>query len=179
VHFVICERGLKWQSEGEDRNRCYFWSTTPFSGTRFFNDAMGCPDEQKARFGLYREFLQVLSPTAAAVEYAGMGGSVASEKFRVASKALALLGERTDVRRSMEKAAGPVHGYSEDSMIVQCLRRQMQAGELIFEYLSAAGMKNIVEACAGHSKEGFQNLFTITSTIEDLATGGSTLERQN
>jgi len=179
VHFVICERALKWQSEGEDRNRCYFWSTTPFSGTRFFNDAMGCPDEQKARFGLYREFLQALSPAAAAVEYAGMGGSVASEKFRVASKALALLGERADVRRTMEKAAGPVQGYSGDSMIVQCLRRQMQVGELIFEYLSPAGMNKIVEACAGHSKEGFQNLFTITSILEDLATGGSTLERKN
>lgn len=179
AHFMICERGWKWQSEGEDRNRCYFWSTTPFSGTRFFNSAMGCPDEQKSQFELYREFLQALSPAAAVVEYAGMGGSVASEKFRVTSKALALLGERMDVRRTMEKAAGPVHGYSEDSMIVQCIRQQMQAGELIFEYLSPTGMKNIVEACAGHSKEGFQNLFTITSILEDLATGGSTLERQN
>lgn len=179
VHFVIAERGMKWQSEGEDRNRCYFWSTTPFSGTRFFNYAMGCPDEQKSQFGLYREFLQALSPAAAAVEYAGIGAPVASDKFRVASKALALLGERTDVRRSMEKAAGPVHGYSEDSMIVQCIRRQMKAGELIFEYLSPTGMKNIVEACGEYSKEGLQNLFTITSTIEDLATGGSTLERQN
>jgi hypothetical protein len=79
----------------------------------------------------------------------------------------------------VEKAAGPVQGYSGDSMIVQCLRRQMQAGELIFEYFSPAGMKDIVEACGEYSKEGLQYLFTITSAIEDLATGGSTLERQN
>jgi asparagine synthase (glutamine-hydrolysing) len=176
VHFVVCERALKWQSEGEDRNRCYFWSTTPFSGTHFFNYAMGCPDEQKSQFGLYREFLQALSPAAAAVEYAGRGGSVTSDKFRVASKALALLGERTDVRRTIEKAASRVHGYSGDSMIVQCIRRQMKAGELIFEYLAPTGMRNILEASADHSKEGMQNLFTITSAMEDLATGASVLD---
>lgn len=179
VHFVICERALKWQSEGEDRNRCYFWSATPFSGTRFFNYAMGCPDEQKARFGLYREFLQALSPAAAAVEYAGMGGSVASEKFRVAAKALALLAERMELRRTVEKAAGPTDGYSGDSMIVRCMRRQMATADLIFDYLSPTRMKNIVEACAEQPKEGFQNLFTITSIMEDLATGGSSLERPN
>jgi asparagine synthase (glutamine-hydrolysing) len=137
---------------------------------------MGCPDEQKSQFGLYREFLQALSPAAAAVEYAGMGGSVASEKFRVASKALALLGERSDVRRAMKKAAGPVHGYREDSMIVQCIRRQMQAGELLFEYLSPTRMTNILAASVDQSKEGMQNLFTITSAMEDLATGASVLD---
>jgi asparagine synthase (glutamine-hydrolysing) len=179
VHFVICERALRWQSEGEDRNRCYFWSATPFSGARVFNYAMGCPDEQKARFGLYREFLQALSPAAAAVEYAGMGGSVASDKFRVAAKALALLAERMELRRTVEKAAGPTDGYSGDSMIVRCMRRQMATADLIFDYLSPTRMKSIVEASAEQSKEGFQNLFTITSIMEDMATGGSSLERPN
>jgi asparagine synthase (glutamine-hydrolysing) len=176
VHFIICERGLKWQSEGEDRNRCYFWSTTPFSAVRVFDYAMACPDEQKSQFGLYREFLQALSPVAAAVEYAGVGAPVASDKFRVASKALALLGERVDLRRTVEKAARSPDGYSRNSMIMNCIRRQMDSCDLIYDYLSPTAMRRIVDAAAEHSKEGVQNLFTITSIMEDLATGASVLE---
>lgn len=176
VHFVIAERGMKWQSEGEDRNKCYFWSATPFSAVRFFDYAMACPDEQKSRFELYREFLQALSPAAAAVEYAGIGAPVASDKFRVAAKALALLGERIDFRRTVEKAARSPDGYSGNSMIMNCIRRQMDSCDFIFDYLSPAAMRRIVDASAEHSKEGVQNLFTITSTMEDLATGASVLE---
>ena len=65
VHFVTCERIFKWLTEGEDRNRCFFWSATPYSSFEFFESAMRCPDEQKSYYGLYREFLLQLSPAGA------------------------------------------------------------------------------------------------------------------
>lgn len=70
VHFLIFERGLKWLFEGEDRNRFYFWSLTPFYSIEFFMYAMNCPDSMKGRYRLYREFLSYLSAEAAAIENA-------------------------------------------------------------------------------------------------------------
>ncbi len=177
VHFMITERAYKWLFEGEDRNRCYFWSTTPFYGIRFFKYAMRCPDERKSYYGLYREFLRALSPAAAAIEHAGMAAPIASDKFRLACKALALLGERPERRRRVERAVGSTDGYGSDSMIMHCIRQQMAGGHPIFEYLSARSLRTMVEQCASHTIEAIETLFTITSTIEDLTTGKSVLEQ--
>ena len=175
IHFLLYERAFKWHSEGEDRNRRFFWSMTPFYGMRFFNYAMRCPDKQKSRFGLYREFLLGLSPDAAAVEYAGTGTPITSDKFRIACEVLEVLGQHPDSWRKVFKAVGPVNGYSGDSMFIKLIREQLRSCDSIFDYLSAPAINKIVEECAGYSREGIQNLFTITATIEDLATGHSVL----
>ena len=60
VHFVIFERAYKWLFEGEDRNRFYFWSTSPYWSPRFFDYAMTIPDSCKEHLNLYRMFLERL-----------------------------------------------------------------------------------------------------------------------
>ncbi|MGH9988056.1 MAG: asparagine synthase-related protein, partial [Nitrososphaeraceae archaeon] len=36
IHFLMFERAFKWLFEGEDRNRCYFWSVAPFYSIPLF-----------------------------------------------------------------------------------------------------------------------------------------------
>ncbi|WP_129116673.1 asparagine synthase-related protein [Halegenticoccus tardaugens] len=83
VHFLIRERGMNWLTHGEDRNRYYFPSLSPFYAWPVFEYAMNCPPEQKQRRGLYREFLSMLSPEIADVEYANFGASLSSLEYRV------------------------------------------------------------------------------------------------
>lgn len=94
VHFEIFERAFKWLFEGEDRNRGFLWSTTPFYAAPFFAAAMRYGSRHKAHRALYREFLLAISPAAAAVEYAGVGAPIDSDGFRIAAKAASLLAER-------------------------------------------------------------------------------------
>jgi hypothetical protein len=46
------------------------------------------------------------------------------------------------------------------------------------EYLVPVSVARIVDASARYTREQFDYLFTITSIIEDLTTGTTTLERQ-
>ena len=70
--FMIRERAIRWLFEGEDRNRCEFWSCTPFYSLPFFTAAMACPEDMKRNHQLYRKFLMRLSPAAAGLPDAAM-----------------------------------------------------------------------------------------------------------
>lgn len=67
IHFLIYERAFKWLFEGEDRNRFYFWSSSPFYSIKLFQYAMNCPNNLKKNYKLYRLFLKTLSPQAASL----------------------------------------------------------------------------------------------------------------
>jgi asparagine synthase (glutamine-hydrolysing) len=177
VHFVTYERIFKWLTEGEDRNRCFFWSATPYSAFEFFDAAMRCPDEQKSYYGLYREFLLRLSPEAAAVEHAGTGETVTSDRFKTVRKALGFLQADPDLRRRLQTVMGPPQGYELDPMTIGFLRDQVARCDPIFEYLSAPALREIVDHPANYTKESIDLLFTVTATIEERLTGKSVLER--
>lgn len=78
--FVIRERARKCVFEGEDRNRKFFVSSTPFFDPEFFRYLMRVPDEPKAGYLLYREFQNLLSPKFAAIPDA-LGYSVNSWRY--------------------------------------------------------------------------------------------------
>lgn len=83
VHFLVRERGINWLNEGEDRNRYFGWSVSPFYSVPFFRYAMNCPDEQKRANRLYHEFLGKLSSDLLDVEYADFGAAPTSIEYRV------------------------------------------------------------------------------------------------
>jgi len=70
VHFVIFERGNKRNFEGEDRNRFYFWSTSPFWSPKLFDYSMKIPDSYKKHLTLYRMFLERLDRNSLRTRYA-------------------------------------------------------------------------------------------------------------
>lgn len=80
VHFLVAERAVKFNFEGEDRNRHFFWSSTPFYSGPVFEYAFRCPDSQKAYYRLYREFLRCLSPEVAKIERPAFGGAITDSR---------------------------------------------------------------------------------------------------
>jgi len=171
IRFLVQEKGLRWNFEGEDRNRFYFWSVTPFYSVPFFKYAMGCPDEQKAGHALYRAFLAKLSPDAAALDNANWGFSLDSKKYIFMSllKRLVLDKLSPHFRRKLKQSAknyGP-------SRYRDAMRLQLSNCNAIGNYLSA---QMVESALASSSTIQVQTLLTITSVIEEMECGKSTLE---
>jgi asparagine synthase (glutamine-hydrolysing) len=179
VRFVTYERIFKWLAEGEDRNRCFFWSATPYSAFEFFDFAMRCPDEQKSYYGLYREFLLQLSPEAAAIEHAGTGKAVTSDRFKTVRKAMTLLQGDPDLRSRLQTVMGPQKGYELDQTTIAFLRDQFARCDALFEYLSPPALREIIDNPANYTKESIDLLFTITATLEERLTGTSVLQRSD
>ncbi len=69
VHFKVFERGFKWMFVGEDRNRFFLWSTTPFYSMRFFRASMKVPQRFKKHYILYKSFLSGLNPSLSRIMY--------------------------------------------------------------------------------------------------------------
>jgi hypothetical protein len=137
---------------------------------------MRCPDDQKAHYSLYREFLLELCPALAAVDHGGMAAAITSDGFRVNSKAVAIFGEHLDVRGRLQGVLGAVLRYDATPVIVRWIRQQTAGCQPLSEYLSASAIRAIVADCALHTQEQIDTLFTVTSTIVDLTTGTSILE---
>jgi asparagine synthase (glutamine-hydrolysing) len=69
AHFRIFERGFKWLYVGEDRNRLFLWSTTPFYDFSFFTASMEESQRGKEYYRLYKEFLSCLNPMLPRIQY--------------------------------------------------------------------------------------------------------------
>lgn len=69
-HFIVFERGFKWEFEGEDRNRFYFWSMSPYWSPIFFDYAMKIPLSYVGNQNLRRMFLKKLDKNCLKVRYA-------------------------------------------------------------------------------------------------------------
>jgi asparagine synthase (glutamine-hydrolysing) len=178
AHFRMCERAFNWHGEAEDRNRCYVWTTSPFYAPRFFQAAIGGPDAHKTRYRLYRELLVRLSPTVAAIPHAGLGVAVTAPSFETASRVAALIGADSRAREALVHRLAPADVYGPDSTVVRCLRQQVATCEPLADYLSPSVLARVVDASAHHTRAQLDQLFTITSAIEDLATGSTVLERR-
>ena len=60
LHFKF-EKDYKWAGPGEDRNRLFFWTITPFYSRGFFNTAYAIDEHEKNTF-FFRNFLYALDP---------------------------------------------------------------------------------------------------------------------
>ena len=172
IHFLIYERGFKWLFEGEDRNRFYFWSVTPFYALEFFKYAMGCPDEQKANYGLYRQFLLRLSPPASQIDNSHWSLPISSKTYLMKVLWTWMIHQMLSpqLRKKIKSTISPYHpsdGY------VKCFQEQVSSCGILDDYLCRDTLKAIPRSC---TKTEMANLMTITSCIEDVEYGRSTLE---
>ncbi len=74
LHFKF-EKDYKWAGLGEDRNRFFFWTVTPFYSRDFFWTAYTI-DERKKDTLFFRDFLYSLDPRTCAVGYYNTGMSL-------------------------------------------------------------------------------------------------------
>ena len=101
VHFLVYERGINYLNHGEDRNRYFFWSVSPFYSRPVFEYAMRCPDEQKGNRRLYRAFLEAFAPALVDEEYPNFGAPITSLEFRLKQTAFDLLSRYPALRESL------------------------------------------------------------------------------
>ncbi len=180
VHFDIFERGFKWSFEGEDRNRFYFWSVAPFYSPKFFRYAMNCPDRQKSRYTLYRNFLLELSNEASTIKNANWNLPITSRRYKIKSsltdgffRFFPLMVSKRNIKNSIKNT----RGYHHKSAFVSCLQNQINNCNPICEYLSLPALAKISKRYWKYSKRHIQVLFTITSSIEEAECDKSTIEK--
>ncbi|MBZ0282930.1 MAG: hypothetical protein K8L97_19475 [Anaerolineae bacterium] len=181
VHYLIYERAPKFAFESEDRNRCYFWSMAPFYSIHFFNYVMHCPDDQKANYALYSEFMSRLSPSAAALTEQNVGLPITSKRYRlkhgVKRMLMGAVSRSPRLVRYAKNVIGRTNPYAPDHLIIQCIMDQLRNSPSVSNYLSAPAVHNMLSNLQQYSKEEFQLLLTITSAIESFEEPHTTLEQ--
>ncbi|MFC6767458.1 asparagine synthase-related protein [Natrinema soli] len=180
VHFLVYERGVNFLFEGEDRNRFFFWSTTPFYSIDFFRYAMNCPPEQKARYDLYRSFLTELAPAAAALAHPDYGVPVASTRHEAAAFVDDLLSRYPRVFDVVRPIVKSLNGLDTESQLrpstVDCIRTQIEQCEAVDDVLSTDELHAFLDAYADHDRVSVYRLFALTSFIDDIHSAESVLE---
>jgi hypothetical protein len=58
VYYLIREAGINWAFEGEDRNRQYVWSTSPFYTPELIETCLSIPQKSKTYGNLYYHLYQ-------------------------------------------------------------------------------------------------------------------------
>lgn len=194
IHFLIYERGIKWLFEGEDRNRFYFWSVTPFYSIKFFNCAMNFPDDIKKNHRLYREFLLELSPQAAIIDNAKWKLPITSDRFkllsffkidmtniyvRFPSKVQRFFRSKFEKDFNLRaksiaksKFEKDVKLYENNLSIMNCMLEQIENCTYIKKHISINDIRRIIK-----NKGNIDNIFTITSVIEEFESEESTIKK--
>ena len=129
VHFIFYGRQFKFVFEAEDIHRIYFWIVNPFYSIPFFNYAMNCPDKHKSRQVLYREFLYLMSPLAAAINSSNWGCSILSNKFKAVQYILTLTLKYPMFKKFLKKFIKKNRDRDEskeNGRIIQCMRDQLK-----------------------------------------------------
>jgi hypothetical protein len=169
---------VKFSFEIEDLNRLYFWSVAPFYSVPFFEYIFNCSDKSKEKLALYREFFIALSPASAEIKISNWGCSISSKKFKILQYVLFLSFKYPKLRRFIKKIYDKrAYSYETDSKIIQCIRTQLQDCKEITNVLSHDKVQQILNQSLQFSHEAVDNLFTITSLIEDSMCKRSTIEK--
>jgi len=174
THFMIHERGMKWLFEGEDRNRFYFWTAAPFYSIRFFVYAMNCPDNQKEHYLLYRRFLEKLSMRTTRVVHPDARLPPGSRWYGLWQTTRMLLIDWLPWNLKMKLQRS--NSYGPSSPLVSCMRDQTRTCDALQLCFSSKALQEAVDNSSHYSREELENLFSMTSTIEDIDKRRSSLE---
>jgi len=79
-NFLLFDRAFHWLFEGEDRNRNYLWSTTPFYQPGFFRLAHSIPEKEKKNYRLMRTFGDLVDAQLNKVNNANWGLPLSDKK---------------------------------------------------------------------------------------------------
>jgi asparagine synthase (glutamine-hydrolysing) len=180
VHFLFQERGLRWAFEGEDRNRCYFWSVTPFFAPDVFELAMCLPPVTKAFHRLRVGVLAAIAPELVRIPDATTRGRLTSPVFRL-QHTVRTMARRTmlhaldgDTERRLFAFLRRVDGYDARSPAVRLVREQLATGPA-GAFFRPEGMERILGGARSIAREQFSVMFTVTSLVDALEGNGAAL----
>ncbi|UTF52564.1 asparagine synthase-related protein [Natronosalvus rutilus] len=173
THFLLYERAANFLFEGEDRNRLFFWSDTPFYSLPFFRYAMNCPPEQKRRYNLYRSFLEALSPKAASRTHAVYGAPVSSRRHAAAALLDDVLSRHPAVLEVLKPIIKAVNDLETESNIdadtIDCIRQQVDRIKGVDVGLDTNELHRFLDTADDREKYAVYRIFAITSIVDDLS----------
>ena len=168
VGYTVRERGFNWLNEGEDRNRAFFWSTSPFYSLPFFRKAMSVPTEQKRHNRLYRAFLEQLWPEATSFKDANFHVPMTSPLYSVVQSGLSLLAAHPRIEDVVTLIYRRELFSEYDENLARLLIAQLRECNEISDVLIES---EVTRLCADRSSCNSQqayNLLTMTSAIADV-----------
>jgi len=166
VHFLYRERGFNLLHHGEDRNRYYFWSTSPFYSLPVFRYAINCPETQKSRRALYRRHLHELAPELLEFDYADFDASLTSLEYRIKQELLEFLTRHRTLRDFVARIIKDESGVTEEiaAQIAAVLRDSSD-----LEPLSERKVRSIVRNHDSYRPYGLNTLYTTVLLAEGVA----------
>jgi asparagine synthase (glutamine-hydrolysing) len=167
LHFLFFEDNAKFSFEIDDISRIYFWTVSPFNSLPFFKYIISCPDKQKSKYTLYREFFFIMSPPVAEIKNSNWGCSISSNKFKIIQSIMSLYWKYPHLRKIIKKLndKGSYYPYKYDSTVIRCIRDQLDNCSGLSKYLSRKEAEKILNNSADYTHYGFDNLLTVTSLI--------------
>ncbi|WP_254768142.1 hypothetical protein [Salinilacihabitans rarus] len=180
VHFLVYGRAVNFLFEGEDRNRLFFWSVTPFYSLPFFRYAMNCPPEQKERYKLYRSFLGQLAPSAAGRVHPIYGAPVDSSRHALAALVDDVLSRYPSVFETVKPFIKAFNDLDTGSTVgpdtVDCIRHQVDRNDVVDDLFDRQALDRIIDAHDEYGKFTLYRIFALTSVVDDIHSTRSVLE---
>jgi len=175
VHFIFNERVNNWLFEGEDRNRHFFWSVTPFYSLDFFTASMQTPHKMKKRNKLYIDMLNVFNSELNNIVYANLKWPVNSFKSK-----MFLLAKDTynsfpnSYRKKLKKMFGNESIIEKKhNQTIELLNEHINMDEYLFgEYLDIKSIENYEK----FSSDELKMLLNIVLTVQHFSGKNKLLE---
>lgn len=163
VHFLVRERGMNWLTQGEDRNRYYCWSVSPFYAPQFFGYAMNVPADQKRRNRLYAAFLEELDPRLCAIKNANYNAPVTSVRHKLKLFGVSLVTRYPTLKDSISSLLNSGTSDEPLDMISETLRRTDDVP------LDHAAVRNVIRNGENYDGHELYNLCTLLATHDYTA----------
>jgi asparagine synthase (glutamine-hydrolysing) len=177
LHYLFFEDNAKFTFEIEDISRIYFWTVSPFNSLPFFKYIISCPDKQKSKYALYREFFFIMSPPVAEIKNSNWGCSISSNKFKIIQSIMLLYWKYPHLRKIIKKLKDKgSYPYKYDSTVIRCIRDQLDNCSVLSKYLSLKEAEKILNNSTDYTHYGFDNFLTVTSLIANTLCDSKSIE---
>jgi asparagine synthase (glutamine-hydrolysing) len=164
-HFFSLGMATRMYHEGEDRNRHFFWSVSPFYAYDFFHYALNCPDKDKKAYRFYLEFLGQLHPQVGGVAYADWQSRLTSRKFFLLYKIKSLTRRRPDLIHRLRRLCRLYDSMGPASHVLACLKDQQDRCAAVNQYLDSRFLSRMLARPRDFDGNQIWTLITLTSIL--------------
>ena len=164
-HFMFRERGLNFIQHGEDRNRYFCWSVSPFYAPDVFRYAIACPTEYKHNRNLFAALLEELAPEFLQYDYANVGAPLGSLEFRVKEYVIEQIMRHKRVKDVVARL------LKDDSEATRTIARRLRTHLQTTEDLSPLAADEVASVASdpgSYRPYGLNTLYTLTMLAADL-----------
>src|SRR5262249_19241362 len=173
---LLSERAYRWILEGEDTNRHFYWTVSPFDALALVQTAMACPEQQKSGHHLYRLFMRNLNPAVTRVTDANLGIAMSSPFYGWNRRARALSRRFPRLQRWLSRSREisvlqPGLALSRDLLI-----QQAEGSAAVRQFFDSGVLRGLAQKVEQWSPHAIECLLTATSAVEEVAVGRMTLD---